>query len=137
MFIYIQIIYLLICITEAWLEQAVIILKNPKIPDYSKLNEKEHLRSAVYAIGVGVSLALFPALYGDFTQTVILIPLVFFIRRIGFDFALKLFRGRRISDIEGNARVDMEVRNLLGPKGGWYELLICIGIVALVNYLAL
>lgn len=136
MLIYIQLLYLLICIAEAWLEQAVIYLKNPNISDYNFWNKKEHTRSAVYAISVGVALALFPALYGNIVQTVILIPLIFFIRRIGFDFALKLFRGKRISAIEGNAPVDREVRNILGPKGGWYELLICIAIVGIVNYLS-
>ncbi|HRQ17688.1 MAG TPA: hypothetical protein PL085_11470 [Agriterribacter sp.] len=137
MIIYIQIIYLLICIAEAWLEQAVIYLKSPTSFRYETWNKKEHARSAVYAISVGLSLAAFPAIYGDIVQTVILIPLIFFIRRIGFDFVLKLFRGRRISDIEGNAFVDREIRNILGPKGGWYELLICIVIVSIVNYLAL
>lgn len=135
MLIVIQVLYFIICIAEAWLEQAVIYLKNEKMTNYAIWNAKEHRRSLVYAIASGGSLIILALLYGDFKTAIFLIPLLIFIRRIGFDFALKVIRGRRVSTIEGDQPIDNFVRWILGKNGGWWDLLISAAIIALFNYL--
>lgn len=132
----IQVLYLIICISEAWLEQAVIYLKNPNIQNYHTWNKKEHSRSLVYAASVGFTIAIIAAIYGDLATSLILLPCFFFIRRIGFDFALKAFRGKRISAIEGDGWFDGIARNLYGNKGGYWDVLACIISVGLINYFA-
>lgn len=135
MFIYIQIAYLLICITEAWLEQAVIYLKNPKVASYDKWNKREHVRSAVYAVGVGIALASFPPMYGDVKTGLMLLPVILSIRRIGFDFALKKFRGRKVKIIEGDQFTDKIARWLFTKNGGWLDMATMVLLTAAVNYM--
>lgn len=132
----IQIFYLIICLSEAYLEQAVIYLKNPNLLNYRSWNEKEHARSLAYAAAVGLTIAIIPALYGQIGTTFILLPCLFFIRRIGFDFALKIFRGRNKSIIEGDAWFDKVARQIYGEKGGWIDVAVCVAIVGIINWLA-
>lgn len=132
----IQVLYLIICVLESWLEKIVIDLKNPGALNYILLNKKEHRRSAVYAVFVGLSLIASAIVSSGFRwQYLVLIPVLLALRRIGFDFFLKLFRNRKIRDIEGNGFVDGIFKNVYGDKGGWLDLLTCLVLVAVVNLL--
>ena len=134
--IIVQICYAAICLAEAWLEQAVIYLKNPNLLDYNTWNTKEHARSLVYAGSVGVSLALIPALHGQIGTALILLPCLFFLRRIFFDFALKLIRGQRISVIAGDGWFDGLAKKIYGSRGGWLDVAASAAAVAIINWLA-
>jgi hypothetical protein len=136
MFYYIQALYLIICISEAWLEQVVIWLKNPAIKDYLAINKKEHARSAVYACTVAFSLVfVFVLTARDYVMASALLITLFIIRRIGFDFTLKLFRGKRVSLIEGTGSIDSVVKKIFGSRGGWIEFIVWVIVVGIINFL--
>lgn len=85
-------------LVEAWLEDVVIELKNPHIPEYSVLNRREHFRSAVLA-----GLWLFSAMASAYqVHTLWLMPALIVNRRIFFDYALIIFRDRPRHKYEGN-----------------------------------
>ena len=125
LFVLIQVLYFLICILEAWLEKVVIELKNPKAIEYVKLNRQEHNRSAVYAVFVGLSLIIIANVAKGFDPILLLLLIqLLVIRLLGFDFFLKIFRGRAIKNIEGKGNpVDDFCRKFFGEKGGWWQLL--------------
>lgn len=130
----IQVLYLAICVLESWLEKIVIDLKNPVALNYILLNKKEHKRSAVYAVFVGLSLVASAIIASGFRwEYLLLMPVLPALRRIGFDFFLKLFRNKKVRDIEGDGFVDDFFKNIFGDKGGWLDLLACMVLVIIVN----
>jgi hypothetical protein len=122
-----MLIYLLVailCVIEARLEKVNIELKNAALANYADLNRQEHRWSAVYYIGfvivtagisflflVGQSWKFFPAALAFLV-----------IRRIFFEYALKIFRKRTLKAIEGDQVLDTAIRKLVGPNGGYLEL---------------
>lgn len=83
---------------EAWLEEVVIELKNPHIPEYSVLNKREHFRSAVLA-GSWLFAASAAAYH---LQEYWIMPALFVNRRIFFDYPLIIFRDRPRHRYEGD-----------------------------------
>lgn len=120
----------LIFLAEAWLEQAVIDLKNPYIHQYSTLNQREHFRSAVLAVMITVpfyEVAVWQGLYG-------LCPAIFVNRRLFFDLPLKILRGRTWYRYEGDGAVDTFCRRLFGVNGAWKEMLLHMLVTLLSIY---
>ncbi len=133
----IQIAIAILCIAEAWLEEIVILLKNPGLINYSSLNKKEHQRSAAYWF---VQVCFFIVLsWGNVHYWYILIITLTATRRVFFEYALKLFRpGKQLRDIEGNQFWDRISQRVFGKSGGYWELAaLIIGIVLLNNFFLL
>ena len=105
-------------IAEAWLEQVVIELKDPRLKNYHDLNQKEHNRSLVFAVLVAIPFVLIACYYSLYWM----LPAIAVNRRIFFDFFLKLFRKRPTWKIEGKGPFDNFFKKIYGEKGGWYEL---------------
>lgn len=118
----ISIIHLL----EAWLEQVVISLKNPYVPEYSVWNRREHFRSAVLA-GTWLFSAIAVALY--YQHNYWILPALIVNRRIFFDYLLIIFRDRPRRQYEGNDWWTVNIfRRIFGTNGRMIELGLCIGV---------
>lgn len=131
----IQLGFALLGIAEAWLEVVVIALKNPSLLNYNTLNRREHQRSAVYWLAM---VAVFISVAPTWQTDIYLVPALIFNRRVFFEYALKIFRpGKRMQNIEGNMFWDNLSRSLLGKRGGYYELAICIAVIIALNKLFL
>lgn len=116
-------------ILEAGLEKTVIDLKNPNLPNYPNLNKKEHIRSALWAgfYILTITVATGIALKSLLPLTFLLVGLSYITsRRIFFDYFLKLFRGRPFKKIEGDQFLDTTIRSILGPNGGYIELILVV-----------
>lgn len=108
---------------EAWLEEVVILLKDPYHEKYVELNKQEHFRSLALAILIATPFAAIAI----FMQWYWLLPAIAVNRRLVFDFALKKFRGRKLWLYEGNAPVDNFFKNLFGVNGAKKEFIMeCI-----------
>jgi hypothetical protein len=128
----ILILYSLVHICEAWLEEAVIALKNYTDYNYQQLNRKEHSRSAWFALLLFVCFALF-LVYRDGYW---LLPAMIVNRRVFFDYGLILFRNRPRNLYEGN---DWWVKRFVwvfGKKGRRIELLLelLVTVASIVAY---
>lgn len=133
----IQIAISLLGIVEAWLEKIVILLKNPSLMNYAKLNKKEHELSGLYWFA---QVMLYVAIsWGEVHYWYLLIIVLVFNRRVFFEYSLKLFRsGKRFSDIEGDQFWDRLSRGVFGKTGGYWELAVLIaGIVSLNKFFLL
>jgi hypothetical protein len=132
----IQIALVILCIAEAWLETIVIKMKNPASGDYVKLNKQEHNRSAVYYAALIAMLCIvsWDHIIAMHLQGLLLILTLLLQRRIFFEYALKLFRGRQIRLIEGDQYWDLLSRKLFGYKGGWKELGVLIVLTITTNF---
>lgn len=108
---------------EAWLEEVVILLKDPNLPNYKELNKREHWRSGVYAVILTIPFILAAIYFHLFW----LIPAIITNRRLVFDNGLKYFRKRKLFRYEGDGPIDSFFRNLFGEYGAWKE--ICIWII--------
>lgn len=128
----IQIAIAILCIAEAWLEQVVIKMKNPASGDYLRLNRQEHRRSAIY---YGTLVLTYIVVCMPMPKWYILVFLLMAERRVFFECALKLFRDRRISLIEGDQPWDTFSRGIFGKKGGWLELLVLLIVIIGINIL--
>jgi hypothetical protein len=120
-------IYPLINWVEAWLEDVVILLKDPKAKLYKRYNQQEHQRSFIYAALVCVpflATAISCGWYG-------LLPAILVNRRLVFDFGLKLFRNKPLFTYEGDGPVDAFFKRLFGAQGAWKELAILLLITIL------
>lgn len=127
-----QIGTIILCLAEAWLEDIVIQLKNPGLVNYSILNKKEHQRSAVYYFALVAFLVIIT--WEQVDHHIWLVISMMCLRRIFFTYGLKLIRpNKRIKDIEGDQYTDRIVRNIFGKKGGYWELLVLIAGVVLIN----
>lgn len=130
-----QILYAVLCIIEAKLEKYVIAGKRMDIS--ASVDKAEHRWSAVYMVVCGAFIIIPPViLTGNYMQLIILIT-VPVIRRLFFDFPLKVFRG--LSDyplhiIAGNGAVDRFSRWIFGAHGGYKEIAACISILSVFNY---
>lgn len=135
--LYIQLSYCIICILEAWLEQVIIWLKNTKLANYMRYDKVEHRRSAMFMLSIATAFSLMPHLYEgrNIFNSVYLFISLLFIRRLFFDYSLKIFRGKRLFTIEGNGLVDRTLKGIFGVKGGWIEVMFCIGFILLFNIL--
>jgi hypothetical protein len=128
----IQIAIAILCIAEAWLEEVVILLKNPALLNYRKLNKKEHQRSGAFWFA---QVLLFIALsWGNVHYWYVLIIALIANRRIFFEYSLKLFRsGKRIRDIEGDQFWDRISQRVFGKSGGYWELAVLVTGIILLN----
>jgi hypothetical protein len=129
---YILILYPVINLCEAWLEETVIELKNPYLNTYHRLNRVEHFRSAVFACLVAVvfvAIALTLQLYW-------LIPAIAVNRRLVFDYGLKKFRNREFDRYEGDGFFDSIGRRLFGTEGARKEFLVLLLITITSIYLS-
>src|SRR5690349_19051262 len=128
----IQLSVAVICIIEAWLEEVVIKLKNPSLPNYAELNKQEHFRSAVWF----TFLILGCCYIAGFLATLWVIPVCFIIRRLFFSYSLKLFRkNKKLKIIEGNQFTDNLARKIFGQNGGYFEIATCLLIIIGLNLL--
>jgi hypothetical protein len=125
-----QIAVLVLCVAEAWLEELVIRLKNPTLQNYPALNRKEHRRSAIY---YGAQVGMLILVSAEYDKWYYLVMLLLLQRRIFFEYALKLFRGKGLRFIEGDQPWDKISRNIFGYKGGVKELLVLIALVVAAN----
>lgn len=131
-------IYSIVNLIEARLENTVIALKNPSLTNYTQLNRDEHRWSGFYYGAVCMVGALVGYLLYGFTWK--LLPVVFLLlvnRRIFFEFTLKLFRGRKLRDIEGDQPLDIFVRGVLGKQGGLKELFLLVTLSIALIYITL
>lgn len=129
------------CLIESKLESIEIALKVQagSLPDYAELNRQEHTWSAAFSIGFVILIAVFASFSWPFLLWKI-IPYVLtmaIIRRIFFDYGLKIFRKRPLSAIEGDQKTDTAVRKVLGAHGGIIELAIDFALLAGFIYLTL
>lgn len=123
---------IILCLAEAWLEDIVIKLKNPALVNYPMLNRKEHQRSAVYYFALVAFLTIIT--WEQVDHHIWLVISMLCLRRVFFTYGLKLIRpNKRIKDIEGDQYTDRIVRNIFGKKGGYWELLVLIAGVVLIN----
>lgn len=117
-------------ILEAGLEKTVIDLKNTKLPNYPLLNKREHKRSALWATFYMATIAVAILNWLFFFSALVS-------RRLFFDYPLKLFRGRPFKNIEGDQFIDNNIRRVLGPKGGYIELILVLILKAIILYFLL
>lgn len=127
MFLLTYISFSILCIIEAYLEQAVIKLKSEAVENYNYWNAEEHKRSAIYYFAILAYALIQDVKHLPFAWNLIyLVPLVtvtlMVIRRIFFDGALRVFRKRKLSLIEGTGMVDNFSRRIFGVNGGIKEL---------------
>lgn len=123
---------IILCLAEAWLEDIVIKLKNPALVNYPMLNRKEHQRSAVYYFALVAFLTIIT--WEQVDHHIWLVISMMCLRRVFFTYGLKLIRpNKRIKDIEGDQYTDRIVRNIFGKKGGYWELLVLITSIILIN----
>lgn len=130
MVIYIEILVAITFILEAGLEKTVIDLKNTKLPNYPLLNKREHKRSALWAIFYMATIAVAILNWLFFFSALVS-------RRLFFDYPLKLFRGRPFKNIEGDQFIDNTIRRILGPEGGYIELVIIFIVKTIILYFLL
>lgn len=131
-------IYSIVNVIEARLEKTVIALKNPSLTNYTQLNRDEHRWSGFYYGAVCMLGALVSYLVYGFTWK--MLPVVFLLlanRRIFFDFSLKIFRDRKLRDIEGDQPLDIFVRGVLGKQGGVKELFLLVIVSIALIYITL
>lgn len=128
----IQIAIAILGIAEAWLEEVVILLKNPALVNYAKLNKKEHQRSGAFWFA---QVILFIAIsWGQVHYWYLLIVALVFNRRLFFEHSLKLFRsGKHIRDIEGDQFWDRLSQRVFGKSGGYWELALLIACIVSLN----
>jgi hypothetical protein len=129
------------CLIEARLETIEISLKVQagSIPNYDDLNRKEHAWSAIFSISFVVLILLFAVFAWPFPLWK-LIPYgvaLCVLRRIFFDYGLKIMRKRPLKAIEGDQKTDSAVRKILGANGGLLELAIDVALLAGLIYLTL
>lgn len=110
----------ILCIVEAYLEDVVIQLKNPGLINYNQLNKREHQLSGLYWMALCLFLVI---IFIPLKKWYFFVPLLLIIRRIFFEFTLKLLRYKRFQDIEGDQFWDTVSRTIFGAKGGWIELM--------------
>jgi hypothetical protein len=125
----IQIVFAIICVFEAWLEEIIIKLKNPELPNYQQLNSQEHKRSAYWfgSLVLGITVI---------TEVWLLPIYCILLRRIFFDFPLKKFRKRKFREIEGDQFVDNLSRKIFGSHGGLFELATCLILLVGFNFIS-
>lgn len=131
-------IFSVVNVVEARLEKTVIALKNPSLTNYTQLNRDEHRWSGFYYGAVCMLGALVSYLVYGFTWK--MLPVVFLLlanRRIFFDFSLKIFRDRKLRDIEGDQPLDIFVRGVLGKQGGVKELFLLVIVSIALIYITL
>jgi hypothetical protein len=122
----------ILCLAEAWLEDIVIKLKNPALSNYPLLNKKEHERSAVYYFALVAFLTIIT--WEAVDHHIWLVISMMCLRRIFFTYGLKLIRpNKRLRDIEGDQYTDRMVRKVFGKRGGYWELLVLLAGVILIN----
>jgi hypothetical protein len=122
---FIHLFFIVINPIEAKLETYVIAMKNPGLPNYPTLNRLEHRWSAIYYAGICVLALGVSVLAMGFNWKVL--PAAFSLlinRRIFFEYALKLFRKKKIYKIEGDQPLDTAARKILGVNGGYVELIL-------------
>lgn len=115
-----EILLFLYCLffLEAWVEVIVIQLKNSSLYNYLKLNEKEHIRSFIFASYIIVcAIILCVKLHYYF----LILP-IFLSRRLFFDYTLILMRGRPVYLYEGTDKTNKFLSSLFGKKGRSKEL---------------
>jgi hypothetical protein len=116
-------------LAEAWLEEVVIRLKNPNLPDYDRRNRQEHRRSFIYSAAVLLPYGAIACLFGLYW----LLGTLIISRRMIFDPSLKLWRGRRLDLYEGAGPVDSFFSGIFGSRGAlwefYLELAVTIGLV--------
>lgn len=132
----VQIFYVVICVIEAKLEQYVIAGKGIDIS--TVVDKKEHQWSAVYSIVCGVLFFVPTLIASDNYFLLLLIIVLPVIRRLFFNYTLKIFRG--ISDhplhiIDGSGTVDKLSRKIFGSHGGFFEIAACMALILVFNYL--
>lgn len=103
--------------TEAWLEDIVILLKDPKLA-YGDLDDKEHARSLVFAIIAASPYGILAINQGFYW----LLGALFVNRRLVFDPALKHFRKRKLRVYERKKGVDAFMARLFGINGALKEI---------------
>lgn len=131
-------IYSIVNVIEARLEKTVIALKNPSLTNYTQLNRDEHRWSGYYYGAVCLLGGLVSYLVYGFTWK--MLPVVFLLlinRRMFFDFSLKVFRDRKLRDIEGDQPLDVFVRGVLGKQGGLRELFLLVTLSITLIYITL
>lgn len=122
---FIHLFFVVLNTIEAKLETYVIAMKNPALPNYAALNRSEHRWSGIYYAGICVLALGVSALALGLTWKVIPAAISLLVnRRIFFEYALKLFRKRKIYKIEGDQPIDTAARKILGANGGYVELIL-------------
>jgi hypothetical protein len=135
---FIAVLFAILNVIEGKLESLVIALKNWQIPEYAALNRAEHKWSAIYYLGVVMLVSGVSILAQGLTWKIIpTIFLMLVIRRLFFDYSLKFFRHRPIAKIEGDMALDVFVRKVLGPNGGWKELFLLIALLTGLIFLTI
>jgi hypothetical protein len=130
--------YSIVNVIEARLERTVIALKNPSLTNYSQLNRDEHTWSGYYYGGVCMIGCLVAYLLFGFNWKIVSVVFLLLInRRIFFEFTLKLFRSRKLRDIEGDQPLDIFVRGVLGKYGGLKELFLLVTLSIALIYITL
>jgi hypothetical protein len=120
------ILYSVIHLLEAWLEQVVIDMKNGTSLNYDRLNHTEHFRSAL------LSVAWFTCFLSAIValQFYWLIPAFVVNRRIFFDYTLIIFRHRPAHKYEGDDWWVKRIVKVFGKNGRVKELLVELLITA-------
>src|SRR3954471_4662823 len=130
--------YSIVNVIEARLERTVIALKNPSLTNYTWLNRDEHRWSGFYYGGVCMIGSLIAyLLFGINWKLVSVVFLQLINRRIFFEFTLKLFRNRKLRDIEGDQPLDIFIRGVLGKQGGLKELFLLVTLSIALIYITL
>jgi hypothetical protein len=139
MLYFIHILFVIVNIFEARLESIIILLKDPKAPNYVELNRKEHFWSAAYYASIVALVTGISILYIGFTWKVIpTVASLLISRRIFFEYGLKLFRkGKKIRDIEGDQAIDQLMRSIFGSRGGYKELFLMVILQVILFYIIL
>lgn len=126
------IVFAALCIVEAKLESIEIELKAQAgaIQNYPALNAAEHRWSAIYytaVVGTYILVSIIQTFNWRFVPLTICLILI---RRIFFEYGLKIIRKRPIKTIEGDQVLDTAVRKALGVNGGYVELAILFAALA-------
>lgn len=130
-----QILYAVLCLAEAKLEKYVIAGKRVDVS--ASIDKAEHRWSAVYMMVCGAFVIVPPIIVQrDYIQLIVLmaVPLI---RRVFFDYPLKVFRGladHPLHIIAGNGTVDRFSRRIFGAHGGYKEIAVCISLLSGFNY---
>ena len=128
MLVIIQVLVALLNIIEAKLETKVVALKNPNLPNYPYLDRQEHIWSAIYyCCIVGILTYLSYNSIG-----LILIPLLLLNRRLIFQEALNLFRGKGLFYL-GDKGIDGFTKKIFGKYAGVVNALVCIVLIIVLN----
>lgn len=132
----IHLLFAVINVIEAKLETYVIAMKNPALPNYAELNRREHQWSAVYYGAIVLAVTVVAYQLVGYSWKVI--PVVFSLlinRRVFFEYALKVFRGKPVKAIEGDQPLDITVRKVLGANGGYVELVLLVSLLTALLFI--